>query len=81
MQWSEPHPHAEMAIGHPCAFARGQMNDPFVARTIEAYNILLERKNELSARGEYIEAWKALVELREMEKHLEGYCSGAAGQA
>ena len=65
-----------MAIGHPCAFARSKMDDPFVAHTVEAYNVLLERKNDLFVRGDYIEAWKALVQLREMEKHLEEYCFG-----
>ena len=65
-----------MAIGHPCAFARSKMDDPFVAHSVAAYNMLLERKNELFVRGDYIEAWKALVQLREMEKHLEEYCFG-----
>ena len=74
MQWMESDNHPELAIGHPCAFARSRMDDPYVGQMITAYNRLLDRKNEMSARGEYIEAWKALVQLREMEKQLENYC-------
>lgn len=74
MQWMEHDKHPELAIGHPCAFARARMDDPYVSQVIAAYNRLLDRKNDLFARGDYIEAWKALVQLREMEKQLETYC-------
>jgi hypothetical protein len=74
MQWSHADNHPELAIGHPCAFARSHMDDPYVAHVITAYNRLLDRKNDLFSHGDYIEAWKALVQLREMEKQLESYC-------
>lgn len=74
MQWMEANNHSEMAIGHPCAFARSHMDDPVVAQTVAAYNRLLDRKNDLFTRGDYVEAWKALVQLREMEQQLESYC-------
>ena len=74
MQWMQPDNHPQMPIGHPCAFARARLGDPFVAQTIDAYNRLLNRKNDLLSHGDYIEAWKALVHLREIEKQLESYC-------
>jgi hypothetical protein len=78
MQWMESDNPSEMAIGHPCAFARAHMHDPFVVQTIATYNRLREHKNDLFSRGDYIEAWKVLVQLREMEKQLESYCFPAS---